>query len=126
MQTIVNLAAAGADGSAAASAVTETILRGFLESVSVKFTNAPATTVLTLTLNDPLGISQVIYTSTASGTTNTQYPRAAAVNQAGAAITNSFVKIYIPGYSLTVALASANHNTVAQVLLTFGESYLEP
>ncbi len=123
MEFIVKATAAGGAGTSTASANTEQTVRGFLEAVEYLYTNAPVTTTITVTENDALG--RKLATVAAGNTNGVQYPRAASVDTAGTAITNSFSRIYLSGYTLNVAIGAANNGTLVVVRFYISETFRE-
>lgn len=97
----------GSAGSATGSGTITLEKMGYLEWVYYDFhASAPATTDVTgaFAATPPGG---TIFTSTSSATDVLQFPRAAAVNTGGTAITNSGVPIAVSG-SVTVSVAQAD------------------
>lgn len=115
MQLRVYSKAITTTGSAGAATGSGTIIfekAGYLEWVYYDFhASAPATTdVSTAFAATPPG--GTIFTSTSSTTDVLQFPRGAAVNTAGTAITNSSVLIAVSG-SVTVSIAQCDALTDA-------------
>lgn len=115
MQLRVYSTAITTTGNAGVAAGSGTIIiekTGYLEWVYYDFhASAPATTDVTgaFAATPPGG---TLFTSTSSATDVLQFPRAAAVNTAGSAITNSHVPIALTG-SVTVSVAQCDALTAA-------------
>lgn len=121
-------AAAGGAGVATATVNTPVPLSGYLESIEYHYAGgAPVTTVITVVDTQTMVLSggRTIATVTAGNTDGVAYPRAAAVNTAGAAITNSAALIYIDRHVLTVNVSAANNGTIVTVLFRFSFTYKE-
>lgn len=119
MQVRALITAAGGAGTSTGTAITETLVRGYLEAVSIVFAGGnAATTTVTITENDNNGVSRTILAQPAGNTTVTLYPRTPAVNLVGAAIANSAAQVWFPGYSLTIAVAAANNNDKVTVIIS--------
>jgi hypothetical protein len=108
-------------GGAGVAAGTATIncIPGWLECVQIDFgATAPGTTDTALTQADS---PTALLTVTSSATDATFYPRATCVDTAGAAITNSYTKLYCHGPVLvTVAQCDALAPAMTVYITTSG------
>ena len=105
----VTITTTGSAGSATGSETITVAPPGYIEWVDYDFhASAPATTDVTGTMaagaNPP---GEVVFTSPNSATDVLQFPRAAAVNLAGTAITNSHVPVLVSG-ALAIAVAQCD------------------
>jgi hypothetical protein len=108
--TVTVTGATGGAGSATANADTDIIVDGYIVAVYLEYTDSPpgaSTDVIIEEANNSPAVS--VLTVTNAATDGWFYPRAAAVNTAGSAITNSNEKIATSDY-LNVSIAQANND----------------
>jgi hypothetical protein len=118
MEYQVTVTAAGEAGSAVGTGITECPILGHIEYIAYDYTDAPASTTITITENGGAGRS--ILAVAAGNTDGVAYVRAPAVDQLNAAIAASFNRIFVPGYSLKVEVAASN--PAAKVVVRIGVS----
>jgi hypothetical protein len=115
-------AAAGADGSAIASADSSRILTGAIHAVSLTYdANAPATTDVTITAladSDGLTPNQTVLVELNNKTNGVYYPRVQACDINGGAIAGEYTEIISAGH-VRVGVAQANTGSVVQARVWF-------
>jgi len=112
-----------ASGAGTGSGDCDAFSGGFLEAVEIKYSGGAGAGTVTITENDLLG--RLLATVATNATNITVYPRAAAVNTAGSAITNSFARIYFSGYTLHAAISGFNAEDVIEIHIYISESFRE-
>lgn len=119
-ETITVTGATGGAGVATANASTAGIVQGHVVAVYVAYTDTPpATTDVTIEEKTNSPAVSVLVISNAA-TDGWFYPRAAAVNQAAAAITNSAERIAVNDY-IKATIAQANNADGCVVTIVYDD-----
>ena len=113
MELKLRMTAVGGAGTSTVTAQTEAPIKGWIESIAVKYNSAAATTVLTITEADNF-LNSAIITTPAGNTDTVFYATHPVVNLTGAAVTNSWMQHFVQ-YPIKVVVTAANNNDIIEV-----------
>jgi hypothetical protein len=105
---------AGSAGAASGTGTSEPI-NGAIESVTVDYGAAPATT--TVDLDEVDGPARKILDLAAGNTDGTRYPRVQMQDNTGAALTGIYESFKLAGRKITVTVAAANDANIITVTI---------
>ena len=96
----------GQSGAGSGSTVVPFPVRGWLEAIILQYNGQPATTVVAV--SEVGGLARTFLTISAANTDGVWYPRYQAAGPTGAAIAGVYVRAWIAGLVLKVAVSSGN------------------